>query len=386
MKITRINKLWLQRTLQLNVKQYEHAGLADIYDKVMEGQRLGLQDGIRLFETPHLGLVGKLANYIREQKNGNRAYYVRNQHINFTNVCNKRCRFCSFYAKKGGPEAYTLTMDEVRQRLDQFKDQVIREIHMVAGVNPRLPYSYYTDLLDTVREARPEANIKAFTMIELEAIVEASGLPMDETIRDLMAHGLGTLPGGGVEVLSERIHTELFGRKMDGERWLRVAKIAHQQGLKSNATLLYGHLENNHERVSHFMRLREVQDETGGFLAFIPLAFHSERTELEGIPDTTGNLDLRMIAVSRLMLDNFPHIKSFWIMIGPVVAQIALWYGADDIDGTVMEYEITREEIEATKQSLTRNQMLALIREAGREAVERDAFYNIIESPAEVSA
>ncbi|MEI6916177.1 MAG: CofH family radical SAM protein, partial [Armatimonadota bacterium] len=269
-----------------------------------------------------------------------------------------------------------LTMDEVRHRVHQFAHLPITEIHLVAGVNPRLPYSYYTDLVRTIKEARPKATVKAFTMIELEQIAQVSELPLDETIRDLMDSGLGALPGGGVEVLSERIHEDLFGRKMDGDAWLRVAKVAHQQGLKSNATLLYGHLETNSERVQHFMQLRELQDKTNGFLAFIPLAFHSERTELEGIPPTTANLDLRMIAVSRLMLDNFPHIKSFWIMIGVAMAQIALRYGADDIDGTIMEYEITREEINATRQELSREQLIGLIEEAGREPVERDSFYN----------
>lgn len=369
----------------MKANQFAAAGLADIFEKVVSGERLSYEDGIRLFETPHLGLVGKLANWVREQKNGNRAYYVRNQHINFTNVCNKRCRFCSFYAKKGGPEAYTLTMAEVRHRLDAFKDTPITEIHMVAGINPKLPYSYYLDLVRTVKEARPEATVKAFTMIELEAIAQVSGKPLDETIRELMASGLGALPGGGVEVLSERIHTELFGRKMDGKQWLNTARVAHQQGLKSNATLLYGHLERNEERVDHFIQLRELQDETGGFLAFIPLAFHAERTEMPDIPPTTGNLDLRMIAVARLMLDNFPHIKSFWIMISPQVAQISLWYGADDMDGTIMEYEITREEISETKQELTQRDLEAMILEAGRVPVERDSFYQPVQQLVEAN-
>lgn len=362
----------------MNRSHFAEAGLDDIYDKVVSGTRLTYQDGLRLFETPHLGLLGKLANHVREQRNGHRTYYVRNQHINYTNICNKRCRFCSFYAKKDGPAPYTLSMGDIRERLRAFRDVPVSEIHIVGGVNPRLPFSYYLDLLSTVKQERPDATIKAFTMIELEAIAEAAGLPVSETISELVRHGLGALPGGGAEVLSERIHQELFGRKLDGSAWLRVARIAHTQGLKSNATVLYGHLETNEERVEHFVKLRELQDETGGFLAFIPLAFHSARTELEGVPATTGALDLRMIAVSRLMLDNFPHIKSFWIMIGPDVAQLSLWYGADDIDGTVMEYEITREKLEATRQELTRDQLLALITDAGREPVERDAFYRPI--------
>jgi len=369
----------------LDSRQFASAGLEDIFEKVASGRRLSFEDGVRLFETPHLGLVGTLANHVREARSGNRAYYVRNQHINYTNICGKRCRFCSFYAKQGGPAPYTLSMDDVRERIEAFRQVPITEVHVTGGVNPALPYSYYVDLVRTVKEARPEATVKAFTMIELAQIAEAGGKELDETLRELMDAGLGALPGGGAEVMSERLHAELFGRKMDAEQWLNTAREAHRQGLKSNATLLYGHMETNAERVQHFTRLRELQDETGGFLAFIPLAFHAERTELEGIPPTTGTLDLRMVAVSRLMLDNFPHIKSFWVMIGPAVAQIALWYGADDFDGTVMEYEITREDVEATHQELTREEMLALIREAGREPVERDSFYNPV-APAGADA
>lgn len=369
----------------MDANQFAAAGLGEIYEKVVAGQRLTHQDGLTLFETPHLGLVGKLANWIRENKNGNSAYYIRNQHINYTNICNKRCRFCSFYAKKGGPAPYVLTPQQVRERLEAFASIPVSEVHIVGGVHPHLQFDYYLDLCSTVKDVRPAATVKAFTMIELEQIATVAGKPLDQTIAELKEAGLGALPGGGVEVLSERLHDELFGQKLDGSQWLQTARIAHQQGLKSNATLLYGHLESNEERVQHFIQLRELQDETGGFLAFIPLAFHSERTELEGIPHTTGILDLRMIAVARLMLDNFPHIKSFWIMIGPQTAQAALWYGADDIDGTVMEYEITREELEATHQELTRDELLALITEAGREPVERDSFYNRIPAGAEVN-
>ncbi len=367
-------------------RRFAEAELEDIYDRVLAGERLSEEDGIRLFETPHLGLVGRLANHVRESRNGNVAYYIRNQHINYTNICNKRCRFCSFYAKKGGPEPYTLTPEDIRRKLESYRHVPITEVHIVGGVNPRLPFSYYEDILRTVRETRPGVTIKAFTMIELEAIAEAGGLGLEEAIRRLMDCGLGMVPGGGVEVLSDRLHEELFGRKLDGESWLRVARTAHRLGLKSNATLLYGHVETNEERVRHFVRLRELQDETGGFLAFIPLAFHPERSELEGLPQTTGMLDLRMIAVARLMLDNFPHIKSFWVMVGPQVAQTALWYGADDIDGTILEYEITREDIPATRQELTRDELLALIRETGREPVERDSFYRPAAQMAEALA
>jgi len=369
-----------RRCQQLTASQFAAAGLADIREKVLSGDRLTYEDGVRLFQTPHLGLVGTLANHVRERLHGDRAFFVRNQHINYTNICCKRCRFCSFYARKGGPEPYTLTPEQVSQRVRRFCGAPITEIHIVGGVNPALPFDYYLQILRAAREARPEATIKAFTMIELEAIAASCGRPLPDVIRQLRDAGLGEVPGGGVEVLSERIHTQLFGRKLNPRQWLDTARTVHLAGVKSNASLLYGHVESVEERVEHFVQLRKLQDETGGFLAFIPLAFHAEGTELPEIPPTPGTLDLKMTAVARLMLDNFPHIKTFWVMTGPDVAQAALWYGADDLDGTVMEYEITRDDTGGTRQALTRDRLVALIRQAGREPVERDSFYSPVEA------
>ncbi len=358
--------------------QLKQSGLDDIYEKVMKGERLSIEDGVRLYETPDLLSVGCLADIVRERKNGNFAYFNRNQHINYTNICNKGCRFCAFQRLPNAPDAYWLSLEEVEEKLEKFLYIPITEVHMVAGINPRIPYSYYLDLLRTVKRARPEVHIKAFTMIEVEEIVRVSGKSPEEVFSDLRDAGLGSFPGGGAEVFSERVHVELFRRKLDSDRWLDLAKIAHELGFRSNATMLYGHVETDAERVEHLVKLREAQDETGGFQTFIPLAFHPENTELDHIPPTTGMMDLRTIAVSRLMLDNFPHIKAFWIMITPRIAQIALSFGADDIDGTVLEEHITHDAGATTPQGLTQKEMIRLIREAGRTPVERDTLYNVV--------
>ncbi|MDX1934554.1 MAG: aminofutalosine synthase MqnE [Capsulimonadales bacterium] len=358
----------------------QNGPLSDIYDRVMEGKRLSFQDGLRLWECEDLNSLGLLANLVREAKNGNVTYYVRNQHINYTNICNKGCKFCSFYAQKGGPAPYVMSMDDVRSKLERTRHIPVTEIHMVAGIYPKLPYTYYLDLLDTVKSVRPEAHIKAFTMVELLHIQKLAKKPMAEMLEELKAHGLSSLPGGGAEILTDRVHDLLFERKETAAEWLETSKTAHRVGLHSNATMLYGHIETLEERVIHLMKLREAQDETGGFLTFIPLAFSSKGTKLSHIPPTTGYLDLKAIAVGRLMLDNFPHVKSFWMMITPAIAQAAQWYGADDIDGTVVEYEITHEISDQNDaQRLTQPQIVRMILEAGRDPVERDPLYQVIE-------
>lgn len=361
--------------------------LADIYEKVLAEERLTLEDGVRLYESAHLPYVGHLANIVRERRHGNKAYYVRNQHINYTNICQKDCKFCSFYAKKGGPEAYVLSPEDIADKVRRYLATPVTEIHIVGGIHPRLPYGYYTDVLRAVREVRPEAHIKAWTMVELAQIHKVSPFSsLQETLMDLKGHGLGSCPGGGAEILSDRVHQELFGKKLDHTEWLDVARTAHQCGLHSNATMLYGHIETYRERVEHMVRLRELQDETGGFLTFIPLAMDPKETELSHIHRESGIDDLRNIAVSRLLLDNFPHVKAFWIMITPPVAQTSLWCGADDMDGTVLEYEITHVGVEMAdhRQGLSRPQLVALIEEAGRVPVERDTLYRSVSDDGKV--
>ena len=354
------------------------AGLADIHDKVLTGQRLSLDDGLRLYACDDLPVLGYLANIVRERKSGDTAYYVRNQHINYTNVCNKLCKFCSFYVKPKDERGYVLSPEQVAARVAEYDQAPITEIHMVGGVNPKLPYQYYLDVLQAMKQARPDAHLKAFTMIEIAQIQRIAKKPLEEIFADMKAAGLESLPGGGAEVFSDRVQGDLFWTKADSEEWLEIAQAAHRAGLPSNATMLYGHIENTEEKVYHLVRLREVQDETDGFLCYIPLSFHPERTELEDLPGPTGCLDLKEIAVGRLMLDNFPHVKTFWIMNTIEISQTALWYGADDIDGTVMDYEITRKSFTETQQRLTQTELLQRIVEAGRQPLERDSLYNIV--------
>ena len=361
---------------------FKQVDLDDIYQRVLAGQRLSYEDGVRLYRSPDLNAVGYLANIVRERTNGDRAYYVRNLHINYTDVCNKFCRFCSFYATPRDSRGYTLSPDDVQARIHRVRDLPVTEIHMVGGINPALPYSYYLDILRAARDARPDAHVKAFTMVEIAQILKCARKPVEEVFADLKEAGLDSMPGGGAEVLSERIHSELFPLKQDGNEWLALSRAAHRAGLRSNATMLYGHIEAPEERAEHMVRLRDLQDETHGFLTFIPLSFHPENTEMDYLPPTTGLEDLRQLAVARLMLDNFDHIKSFWIMITPAVAQASLWYGADDVDGTVVEYEITRPEDGSTRQHLGEKQLIQLIVDAGRIPVERDNLYRVLDMPS----
>lgn len=373
--------------MSISAERIVGSDLLDVYRKVANGERLSFEDGVRLYKTPNLTAVGHMANIVREKLHGAKTYYVRNQHINYTNICNKFCKFCSFYAKKGGPAPYEMSLEEVKRRLEWHKDEPLTEIHMVAGINPRLKYDYYLDLVKTVKEARPGVHVKAFTAVEIVQIAQVGNVTIEQALADLIEAGLDSLPGGGIEILSERVHKELFGKKLNGEEWKDVARAAAKLGLKQYATMLYGHIETDEERVDHLIQIRELQDETKHFLTMTPLSFHPENTELEDIPHPTADTDLRNIAISRLMLDNFDHIKSFWIMNTVPVTQAALWYGADDADGLVMEYEITYKDGEwgNKSQSLTYENVVRMIEEAGRIPVERDSLYNeIVREPAEL--
>jgi len=353
----------------------EKAGLGEIARKVERGERLGREDGIALYQHADLNAVGMLANRVRERLNGNVAYYNVNQHINPTNICDKFCKFCAFYRTPKDHDAYALSLDQIRARVREKAHEPITEIHMVGGVNPDLPFDFYLDMIRAVHDERPEVHVKALTMVEVAAFSRQTGRSVEAIILDLKNAGLGSFPGGGAEVMSARLHRLLFPKKIDFRGWLDCAKTAHRVGLRSNATMLYGHVETTEEKVDHLILLREAQDETGGFMTFIPLAFHPENTKLSHLKKATAVEDLRNVALARLMLDNFPHVKAFWIMITPRVAQIALSYGADDIDGTVTTEEIVHAAGAETSQSLSRNDLVTLIREAGRDPVERDTLY-----------
>jgi aminodeoxyfutalosine synthase len=354
------------------------AGLAPIALKVERGERLSREDGLALYASADLPAVGALANAVRERLSGNRTYWVRNQHVNYTNVCNKGCRFCAFQAPPKDPRGYALSIPEVKERIRRHLDQPITEIHSVGGINPKLPFDYYLDFIRAIKEVRPDVCVKAFTMIEIHQIARAGRMTVPEAVAALKAAGLDAVPGGGAEVFSDDMHEELFKAKLSSDEWCDVARAVHRAGLRSNATLLYGMGETKEQKVDHFLKLRALQDETGGILTFIPLAFHPTHTGLAHLPAPSGSQNLREIAVARLMLDNVPHVKAYWIMISPEIMEAALWHGADDVDGTVLREEIVHEAGATTPQALSAEDLVFRIREAGRAPVERDALYREI--------
>ena len=350
--------------------------LGEIFAKVRQGSRLSKEDGIRIYNTPDLLGLGRIADYARQARHGKRAYYVYNQHLNYTNVCKNRCRFCAYAKDKGDDGAYAWSMEEVEAHLKARIDEPVCELHIVGGLNEDLGFDYFIDLIKTVKRVRPDAAVKAFTCVEIDYLAKLSGLSIEETGGELKAAGLDMMPGGGAEVLNTRIHDELFPKKIGHDRWLEIVKTVHRAGINTNATMLYGHIETVEERVEHLMTLREIQDETGGFSAFIPLAFHSRNTELDDLPSTTAMDDLKNVAAARLMLDNFDHIKAYWVMIGEPLAQVALSFGADDLDGTIIEERITHTAGARSAKGLTREEMEEMIRSAGYTPVQRDSFYN----------
>lgn len=357
----------------------EHAALGDIQEKLAAGQRLNAADGLRLFQCPDIGALGLLANRVREQRHGDLTYFNRNIHINATNVCEATCIFCSFSRlKTGDPQAYTMSIDEAVGRLKALKNELLTEVHIVNGLNPDLPWNYYPDLLRALKEERPDVHIKGFTGVEIHYFAEKYGMSYQKVLEELVKAGLGSLPGGGAEIFHPRARKKLCDDKVDADGWLEVHRVAHKMGLRSNCTMLFGSIETMEERVDHLLRLRDLQDETGGFQTFIPLRFHNENNRLRRLPEPTGYDSLRTLAVSRLMLDNFDHIKAYWIMLGMGVAQASLWYGVDDLDGTVREERIYHMAGARTPQELGRRELIQLIRDARRTPVERDTLYNIV--------
>lgn len=355
--------------------QIEDARLKPIADRVQAGARLTFADGVTLYRTTDLLALGWLANYVREQKHGNVAYYNVNRHINPTNVCVSSCRLCAFGRKPDAPGAYTLALEEAFSRAARGYDETVTEFHIVGGLHPDLPFTYYLDLIHGLKTRFPHVHLKAFTMVEIAYLARIAKLSIREALEKLKEAGVGSLPGGGAEIFHPRVRRLICDHKISGQMWLDVARTAHALGLHSNATMLYGHIETEEERVDHLLKLGALQDETHGFLCFVPLAFHPEHTALAHLPKTTAFLDLKNIAVSRLLLDNFPHIKAYWVMLTPRLAQVALRFGADDIDGTVVEEKVYHDAGATTAQTLRRAELIRLIREAGRAPVERDTLY-----------
>jgi aminodeoxyfutalosine synthase len=353
--------------------------LEPIAAKVMAGERLDYADGLVLYGSSDVLAVGWLANYVRERMHGDVTYFNVNRHINYTNVCVANCRLCAFGRKKGDPAGYTMTLEDAWNAAASGYSEAITEFHIVGGLHPDLPFQYYLDLVRGLKERFPKVHIKAFTMVEINFLARIAKLPVEEMLRQLREAGVDSMPGGGAEIFADRVRSIICDHKIDGNEWLDTARLAHRMGFKSNATMLYGHVENDEDRVDHLLKLRALQDETGGFQAFIGLAFHPENTALDHLPPTTGLSDIRQIAVSRLLLDNFPHIKAYWQMLTPKIAQIALRFGADDLDGTVVEEKIYHDAGATTPQGMTRKELCRLITEAGRIPVERDTLYHAVE-------
>ena len=359
--------------------QISDARLKPIADKVLAGERLSFDDGIALYRTNDLLALGWLANSVREQRHGSVCYYNVNRHINPTNVCVAHCRLCAFGRAPDAPGAYTFALEEIYQRAEAGMREGATEFHMVGGLHPDLPFEYFLDLMRGLKQRCPSVHLKAFTMVEVGYFARIAKLSIRDTLLALQKAGVDSLPGGGAEIFHPRVRKVICDHKVSGQQWLSIARTAHQIGLRSNATMLYGHIETEEERVGHLILLRELQDETHGFVAFIPLAFHPENTALAHLPKPTAFADIKAIAVSRLLLDNFDHIKAYWIMMTPKVAQIALRFGADDLDGTVVEEKIYHDAGATTEQFTSRADLERLIREAGRTPVERDTLYRPVD-------
>jgi aminodeoxyfutalosine synthase len=353
--------------------------LKPIAQKVLADARLSIEDGIALYRSPDLLAVGWLANYVREKRHGNITYYNVNRHINPTNVCVAHCRLCAFGRDPHAPGAYTFALEEIYQRAEQGVREGATEFHIVGGLHPDLTFDHYLELVRGLKQRCPAVHIKAFTMVEVHYFSRIAKLSVEEVLQKMKEAGVGSCPGGGAEIFHPRVRKIICDHKTSGQMWLSTAKKAHQAGLRSNATMLYGHVETEEERVDHLVKLRELQDETHGFVAFIPLAFHPDNTALSHIAKPTGYADLRNIAVARLLLDNFDHIKAYWIMLSPSIAQIALRFGANDLDGTVVEEKIYHDAGAKTSEFTPRAELERLIRAAGRVPVERDTLYRPVD-------
>src|SRR5580658_4200545 len=359
--------------------QFADQRLKPIAEKVLAGARLDAEDGLRLYESHDLMAVGWLANWVREKKHGDICYYNVNRHINPTNVCVAHCKLCAFGRDAAAPGAYSFSQEEIWARAADGVAEGATEFHIVGGLHPDLPFEWYLEMIRGLKQRYPQVHLKAFTMVEVGYYARISKKSIRDTLLAMKEAGVDSLPGGGAEIFHPRVRKIICDHKVSGQMWLQIARTAHELGLRSNATMLYGHVETLEERVDHLVRLRESQDRTHGFVTFIPLEFHPANTGLAHVPKPTGMDALKTIAVSRLMLDNFDHIKAYWIMLTPRIAQIALGFGANDLDGTVVEEKIYHDAGATTPEHLTRGELERLIRAAGRIPVERDTLYNRVD-------
>jgi aminodeoxyfutalosine synthase len=352
--------------------------LREIGEKIANRERISFEDGCALFRSNDLIAIGGLANIVRERLNGDLTYYNVNRHLNYTNVCISDCAFCGFYRRVRHPEAYEWSIEECVEIARKAYNEGARELHIVGGLHPRLQFDYYTGLLGELKRNFPTMHLKAFTMVELDHLTTICRMTDEQVIDGLIAAGLDSCPGGGAEIFREPTRSRICAHKTSGDRWLELTEKVHARGIPTNATMLYGHVESYEDRIDHLVRLRELQDRTNGFMCFIPLAFHPEGTALSQLPGPDGIDSLKTIAISRLMLDNIPHIKAYWVMLGKNVAQIALRFGADDLDGTINEGGSLMESYlaDGNRNQLNKGEIEAMVRAAGRVPVERDTVYN----------
>ncbi len=360
-------------------KYLENSTLAPVARKVFAGERISIDDGRALYAARDLTALGLLANWKREQLNGDKAYFIVNRYINPTNVCTAGCTFCAFARVPGQDGGYTMELAQIRHKITHETPEECCEVHMVGGLNPEVPYEWYIDCVRVIKDANPKLHVKAYTMVELAWLAENYHKPLETVLADLKAAGLGSFPGGGAEIFDHKVRDEVCAGKIDGEMWIETARRVHQAGFHSTCTMLYGHVESRDDRLDHMDRLRKLQDETKGFDCFVPLAFHNKNTRYEfTIPPTTGEEDLKTYAVSRLMLDNIRHLHAHWITVGPALAQVALGFGVDDIGGTLVEETIHHEAGSETPQGMTKQELIHLILRAGRVPVQRDTLYRVI--------
>ncbi|MFV9511560.1 aminofutalosine synthase MqnE [Tepidibacillus sp. LV47] len=358
---------------------------SDLYDiqlKVENGERLTFEDGVRLLKSNDLFAIGQMADFVRKRKNGDYVSFIVNTHLNYTNVCYLGCKLCAFGLKPDHPNAYTLSLEKIEEKVKGLSAKGFSEIHIVGGVNPKLPFEYYEQMIQLIKKHNPNIHVQAFTAVEIDYIAKVANLSVEETITRLRAAGLGSILGGGAEIFDPEIRAIISGHKTNADRWFQIHEITHRLGMKSNASIIYGHIEKPEHIIDHLIRLRELQDKTNGFNAFFGFAFHPDNTplakeyQLEG--ETTGIYDLKMLAVARLMLDNFPHIRALWMAIGQKLAQVALHFGVDDLDGTVMEEEIIHAAGSDSVYFVPKKSFIRMIKNAGRIPVERDTLYNVI--------
>ena len=361
------------------------AGLAEIAAKIEARERLSFEDGVALFNAPDLLTLGWLANRERERRHGKRTYFNHNLRLEATNVCEASCLFCSFARlKEGMPGSHTMSVEQILNKLRQRDGEPVTEVHIVNGLHPGLPFSYYTDLLSGLKKVRPGIHLKCFTAVEIAFFADHYGKTDTAVLQELKAAGLDSLPGGGAEIFAPRVRQKICHDKCDGDRYLAIHRIAHRLGMRTNVTMLYGHIETIEERVDHLLQTRALQDDTGGLQAFIPLAFHPDNNQMRKLPPPSASETLKVHAVARLMLDNVDHIKAYWISCGVEVAQTALWFGADDLDGTVQEETIYHMAGSSTPTALSTHDIERLIWDAGREPIERDTLYNVVRVPVAV--